>query len=86
MLDKTNLYDLNDVQEALINKTIIDVYEALEEKGYNPIGQIVGYLVSGDPGYITSYKDARSKISEYDRSKILEIILRDYITKNLWDI
>ena len=83
MLDKTNLYDLNDVQEALINKTIIDVYEALEEKGYNPIGQIVGYLVSGDPGYITSYKDARSKISEYDRSKILEIILRDYITKNL---
>ena len=86
MLDKTNLYDLSDIQEAIVSKTIIDVYEALEQKGYNPIGQIVGYLVSGDPGYITSYKDARNKITEYDRSKILEIILRDYIKKNLWNI
>ena len=83
MLEKTNLYDLGDIQEAIMSKTIIDVYEALKEKGYNPIGQIVGYLISGDPGYITSYRDARNKITEYDRSKILEIILRDYIKKNL---
>ena len=83
MLEKTNLYDLGDIQEAIMSKTIMDVYEALEEKGYNPIGQIVGYLISGDPGYITSFRDARSKITEYDRSKILEIILRDYIKKNL---
>lgn len=83
MLDKTNLYDLSDFEEAIMSKTLIDVYEALKEKGYNPIGQLVGYLVSGDPGYITSFRDARNKITEYDRSKILETILRDYIKKNL---
>lgn len=81
MLDKTSLYNLSDIQEALISKTIAEVYEALKEKGYNPIGQIVGYLISGDPGYITSYKNARNKIAEYDRSKILEVILKEYIDK-----
>lgn len=86
MLDKTSLYNLSDIQEALISKTIIDVYEALEKKGYNSTSQLVGYLISGDPGYITSYNDARNKITEYDRSKILEIILKEYIEKKLWDI
>lgn len=83
MLDKTSLYNLSDIQEALMNKTIIEVYEALNEKGYNATSQIVGYLISGDPGYITNYKNARNKITEYDRAKILEIILKDYIEKNI---
>lgn len=83
MLDKTSLYNLSDIQEALMNRTIIEVYEALYEKGYNPTNQLVGYLISGDAGYITSYKNARSKITEYDRAKILEIILKDFVEKNI---
>ena len=58
------------------------VYEALVEKGYNPINQIVGYLISGDPGYISSYKDARNKIQEIDRAKIVEILLIEFHKKN----
>ncbi len=83
MLDKTSLYSLSDIREAVMNKTIIEVYEALLEKGYNPTSQIVGYLISGDPGYITSYKNVRNKITEYDRAKILEVILKDFIDKNI---
>lgn len=86
MLDKTSLYNLSDIQEALISKTIVEVFDALEEKGYNARSQLVGYLISGDPGYITSYKNARNKISEYDRAKILEIILKDFVDRNIWDI
>jgi len=86
MLDKTSLYNLSDIQEALMNKTIVEVYNALEEKGYNATSQIVGYLISGDPGYITNHNNARNKITEYDRAKILEIILKDFIEKNRWDI
>ena len=59
------------------------VYDALKEKGYNPINQVVGYLMSGDPGYITSYKNARNMIMKFDRSKILEILIKDFIK---WDI
>lgn len=82
MLDKTSLYSLSDIQEALMNKTVIEVYNALEEKGYNATSQLVGYLISGDPGYITSYNNARNKIVEYDRAKILEVVLKDFIIKN----
>jgi len=86
MLDKTSLYNLSDIKDALINRTIVEVYEALLEKGYNPTSQIVGYLISGDPGYITNYKNARNKITEYERAKVLEIMLKDFIDKNIWDI
>jgi len=86
MLEKTSLYNLSDIKEALMNRTIIEVYEALEEKGYNATSQLVGYLISGDAGYITNYKNARNKITEYDRAKILEAILKDFVDKNIWDI
>ena len=56
-----------------------EVYEALEEKGYNPINQIVGYILSGDPTYITSYKDARSKIRTIERDELLEKMVQKYI-------
>ena len=56
-----------------------DVYYALEERGYDPLKQLVGYLSSGDPGYISSHLEARKKISTIDRSKILEVVLRSYL-------
>ena len=56
-----------------------DVYEALQEKGYNPINQIVGYILSGDPTYITSHNDARSKIRAIERDELLEKLVKNYI-------
>jgi uncharacterized protein (UPF0297 family) len=81
-MDKTSLYDVSLIKKEAITATLKEVYEALEERGYNPINQIVGYLISGDPGYISSYKDARSKIQEIDRAKIVEILLLELQKKN----
>ena len=77
--ETTHLFDINELNEALIESTIKDVYDALEERGYNPTKQIVGYLISGDLGYISSYKKSRSKISKLDRNKIVEIMFKEYI-------
>ncbi len=76
--DKTSLFNIKDIDTELIRRTLGYVYDALEERGYNPNNQIVGYLISGDPGYISSYKDARSKIQEIDREKIIEVLLKDF--------
>jgi len=81
MLDKTKLFNAEDIEDALISKTLDDVYEALEERGYNPVNQIVGYLVSGDPGYISSFRDARAKITEFDRTKLLITVLKGYLER-----
>ena len=63
-------------------ETIIrDVCKAIEEKGYNPINQLVGYLLSGDPAYITSHGDARSKIRKLERDELLEELVRSYLEK-----
>lgn len=78
-MDMTKIYDLNDFEQGLTKKTIKEVYDILKEKGYNPINQIVGYFMSGDPGYITSYKNARNMIMKLDRSKILEVLIKDFI-------
>ena len=59
------------------------VYEAMTEKGYNPVSQIVGYVMSGDPTYITSHKSARSLIMKVERDEIVEELLKSYIEKNL---
>ena len=67
-------YDVRDV--------ISSVYTALTEKGYNPVNQIVGYLMSGDPTYITSHKGARSLIMRAERDEIIEVLLADYIQNN----
>jgi uncharacterized protein (UPF0297 family) len=61
------------------------VYGALQEKGYNPVNQIVGYVMSGDPTYITSHKNARSLIMKIERDELLEEILKQYIKHNDWD-
>lgn len=81
MLENTNLYNSEEFEDALIKKVLKEIYESLEERGYNPVNQLVGYFISGDPGYISSYQNARSKISELDRSKVLITVLKDYLNK-----
>ena len=78
-MDKTKIYTLSDFQDELVSKTLKDVSEILEERGYDPINQIVRYLNSGDPGYISSYKEARTKISKLDRTKIIEVLVREML-------
>ena len=76
--DKTRLFNIDDINTKAVKTMLAEVYDALEERGYNPNNQIVGYLISGDPGYISSYKGARNKIQETDRAKIVEILLREF--------
>jgi len=68
-----------ELQDDRISEMIKEVSLSLEEKGYNSINQIVGYLMSGDPGYISSYKDARKKISKYERTRILTVLVKDFL-------
>lgn len=78
-MDKTTLFNIDEITNALVETTLMEVYDALKEKGYNPVSQIVGYLVSGDPGYITTNKDARNKILSIERGKILEAVVKEYL-------
>ncbi len=71
------------VEKSAINRVIAEAYEAMREKGYNPVNQIVGYIISGDPTYITSYKDARKKMSRIEQDELLEEIVNYYIENNL---
>ena len=80
--EQTSLFDIKELDTKLTRTTLKEVYESLEERGYNPTNQIVGYLISGDPGYISSYKDARTKIQEIDRAKIVEILLVEFQKHN----
>ena len=77
--------DINIEREFTIEVSdiIADVHEALSEKGYNPVNQIVGYIMSGDPTYITSYKGARSLIMKAERDEILELLMENYIDTRL---
>ena len=68
-----------DMSEKEIKKNIKDVYNTLEEKGYNATSQIVGYLLSGDLGYISSYKNARNKMALLDRGEVVETLLNNYL-------
>ena len=80
--EKTTLFNVQEIDAERTRVTLKEVYAALEERWYNPINQIVGYLISGDPGYISSYKDARNKIQEIERAKIVEILLVEFQKKN----
>jgi len=68
-------------EEIKARDVLVRVYEALQEKGYNPIYQIVGYILSGDPAYITSHKQARSLIRKLERDELLEELVRSYLDK-----
>lgn len=75
-----------DVDTASSVEVILQtVFEVMKEKGYNPLNQIVGYIMSGDPTYITSYKNARSLIMKVERDEIVEELLKSYINNNKWE-
>ena len=79
MLDKTMTFSLGDDKEQEMKAVLTAVYDALQEKGYNPINQMVGYILSEDPTYITTYKNARSLIRRIDRDDLLQALVRDYV-------
>lgn len=72
-------------QEVEVKEVLRIVHEALVEKGYNPVNQIVGYIMSGDPTYITSYNNARSLIMKVERDELVEEVLGAYIKFNKWE-
>ncbi|MCP0885989.1 IreB family regulatory phosphoprotein [Ligilactobacillus sp. WILCCON 0076] len=80
-LDKTMYFDFDNNHQKDVRETLKTVYSALEEKGYNPINQIVGYLLSGDPAYIPRLNDARNLIRKYERDEIIEELVRAYLNK-----
>ena len=79
LIDKTMVFSLDDNKDDQIKLTLNTVYRALEEKGYNPIKQIVGYILSEDPTYITTYNNARNLISRIDRDDLLEALVKSYL-------
>ena len=83
MHDKTMTFSVHDDRENEMKEILTTVYDALKQKGYNPINQIVGYIMSGDPTYITSYKSARSLIMKVERDEILEELMENYIETRL---
>ncbi|GAA6112445.1 MAG: IreB family regulatory phosphoprotein [Apilactobacillus sp.] len=80
--DKTMYFDLNNNSPKNVHDTLLIVFNALEEKGYDPYNQIVGYLISGDPAYIPRFNDARNLIRRYERDEIIEELVRFYLDKN----
>ena len=72
-------FDISEVNDEVVKSTLRDVLESLEERGYNHINQIVGYIISGDLGYISSYKEARNKIAKIDRTVLVEVLLKNYL-------
>ena len=78
-IDKTMQFDLNVNKEDMAKAILNDVYNALKEKGYNPINQLVGYLISGDPSYITSYNGARALLRKLERDEIIEEVIKSYL-------
>ena len=83
MSDPTAVFSIYDERDREIRAVVQEVYDALKEKGYNPINQIVGYIMSGDPTYITSYQSARSLITKLERDEILEELVQVYIESKL---
>ena len=81
--NNTQFFHVVKEQEYDVASILKDVYEALTEKGYNPVNQIVGYIMSGDPTYITSHKNARSLIMKVERDEILEVLFENYIETQL---
>jgi YD repeat-containing protein len=79
MFDKTMTFTVNEDKEAELKKNLMTIYDALTQKGYNPINQIVGYILSEDPTYITTYNNARNLIRHIDRDELLQVLVRSYL-------
>lgn len=78
-INKTIQFSIKDEHEEEMRQTMLTVYNALKEKGYNPISQIVGYILSEDPTYITTHNNARSLIRRLDRDELLQALVREYL-------
>ena len=78
-LKNTQFIDINQTKRISVSEVILRVYQALVERGYNPVNQSVGYIMSGDPTYITSHNNARSLIMKVERDEILEELMRNYV-------
>ncbi len=83
-LSNTQFFKVKSEPEIQVNQILDIVYNAMAEKGYNPVNQIVGYIMSGDPTYITSYKGARSLIMKVERDELVEELLTEYIRNESW--
>ena len=79
MLDKTMTFSIGDNKELEMKAVLTTVYDALREKGYNPINQIVGYILSEDPTYITNHMGARTLIRKLDRDELLQVLVKKYL-------
>ena len=79
MLDNTRKFSINEERDREMRTILLTVYEALQEKGYNPINQIVGYILSEDPTYITNHNNARSLIRKIDRDELMQELMRYYL-------
>ena len=84
-LSNTQYFKVKTEPEVQVKEVLDVVYTAMEEKGYNPVNQIVGYIMSGDPTYITSYKGARSMIMKVERVELGEELLKEYIKNRSWE-
>ena len=78
-MENTTLFDVSVIESANVKNVIKEVCSLLKERGYNPINQLVGYFMSGDPGYISSYKGARDKILTLDKAQALQVIIKDFL-------
>ncbi|MDO4299452.1 MAG: IreB family regulatory phosphoprotein [Lachnospiraceae bacterium] len=83
-INNTQYININTDPETRVKQVLDLVYNAMEEKGYNPVNQIVGYIMSGDPTYITSHKNARSMIMKVERDELVEELLIEYIRNKSW--
>ena len=84
-LNNTQYFKVQKEPQMKVKDVIKLVYHALSEKGYNPVNQMVGYIMSGDPTYITSHRNARSLIMKVERDELVEEVLRAYIKNNSWN-
>ena len=84
-INKTQYFKISADPEKRVKMVLDIVYNAMEEKGYNPVNQMVGYIMSGDPTYITSHKNARSMIMKVERDELVEELLRAYIKNKSWE-
>ena len=83
-LSNTQYFKVKSEPEIQVKEVLDVVYNAMAEKGYNPVNQVVGYIMSGDPTYITSYKGARSMIMKVERDELVEELLKEYIKNESW--
>lgn len=84
-INQTQFFKVNVEPELRVKEVLDTVYNAMREKGYNPVNQIVGYIMSGDPTYITSHKGARSMIMKVERDELVEELLNEYIKNKSWE-